>query len=62
MTDEEVYKRIKAIRLLIESLTEEVQYVQAQCSHAKYVEGLTMMGCIQRVLLCENCGYAKPPF
>lgn len=41
-------------------LEEELKSIQGACSHPKFVEGLSIVACIQSVLLCEDCGYAKP--
>lgn len=41
-------------------LEEELKSIQQICPHTKFVEGFTIVACLQQVLICEDCGYAKP--
>jgi hypothetical protein len=49
----EVRKTQEACKVLNDRL-------QALCPHEEYVEGLTIIACIQPILICTTCGHAKP--
>jgi hypothetical protein len=53
-------KRIQEIDLEIQKLTEEIKGIQDACPHQNFEEGLTVIGCVAPVLLCVECGFAKP--
>ena len=51
--------RIKAIREEYQKLEKEVETLQAACPHPRFEKGLSMIGCVQPVLLCTACGCTK---
>ena len=52
--------RIKEIQAQWTELQKEVEELQEACPHPQYEEGLTIVACIQPVLICSTCGHTKP--
>lgn len=58
---------MKSIKEQIDDLSNQIQTLQKQivalqqeCPHPTFIHGLTMIACIAPVLICDDCGFAKP--
>jgi len=41
-------------------LEKQAKALQEQCEHPSFTEGLTIIACIQPILICDECGFGKP--
>lgn len=57
---EEVAAMILEVRKTQEACKVLNERLQALCPHDEYVEGLTMVACIQPILMCTTCGHVRP--
>lgn len=52
--------KIKKLSAQCKKLENEIKDLQDQCPHPKFVQGLTIVACVQTCWICEDCGYTKP--
>jgi hypothetical protein len=60
LTTDEIVAMMAEVSKTYEACKTLTERLRAMCPHEEYVEGLTMIGCIQKVMLCRACGEVKP--
>ena len=58
----DIKTRILELRDQQEQINLEIEELQEQCTHPEYVEGLSMIACVQLVLICTTCGHGRSLF
>lgn len=56
----EISDRVTAISQQMRAFEAEIKKLRAICPHPEFMSGITMVACIQEVLICKDCGHAKP--
>ena len=51
---------IESYREMIKTLENEIRLLQEQCHHPKFEKGLSIVACVQPVMICTTCGVSKP--
>ena len=44
----------------MQKLQERLKLLQQECKHPAFEKGYSMMGCVQPVLFCTECGHMRP--